>query len=343
MTDSVFSTTSFASVIAATFGPQVIALQNRKAPLLSVLPKRPLASNSFNWTMETSGSTASIIEEAADFPASASDALIKATAATSIFSSTFKMSDLAMKIAALGTSPNVAEFTRQLRNSVGNLMGGSTGIDPYLFTGTGTDEPFGLLTIVETGNTVYGINQASAGNALFRGNVVSGSDGYLTFDMIDEGFEKVFKATGSKPDLIVCSAKTGRHIAKLGLAYKALMGTIQSIQTAAGVVDPGYTMASVNGVPLLLDQHCPDGYILGLNTEVCYGGYLPQTTNLGMGEAFIIDAALDPRSGVSSLPMTLTPLARTATAMKFGLQLDFAFIVENPQYCFKIHEFTYDE
>ncbi|MGN1104509.1 MAG: phage major capsid protein [Candidatus Coproplasma sp.] len=113
------------------------------------------------------------------------------------------------------------------------------------------------LAYLFDGTTVYGYNKTA--EPFFKPYVTSVARADLCEDDLMSAMDYVEAESGSKTNMILCSFKTRRLIAKLFESSKQIVNTTD--------INAGATSIYINAVPVYADAFCPDGRIYFLNTN----------------------------------------------------------------------------
>ena len=117
------------------------------------------------------------------------------------------------------------------------------------------EELTGVKTIFGNGN-IYGLTEEEFKMiAPFEECL----EGYITFDKMQEVIDRIEQASGTVPNLIICSwgvrRALMRHCSDMGV-------TLPTIQ-----LESGHTAISFNGIPVVVDRFCQKGDMFFLNTN----------------------------------------------------------------------------
>lgn len=107
----------------------------------------------------------------------------------------------------------------------------------------------------DTATSIYGLDKAS--NAWLKPNVKTVAS--ISFDDVQEMLDLVEERGGESANVIICSWKVRRILQKLF----AKAGVAPSYVT----VDGGYKAMAFNGIPVVVDKFCPEGYMYFLNSK----------------------------------------------------------------------------
>ena len=131
----------------------------------------------------------------------------------------------------------------------------SKGANMYL-RGSRDYEITGLAAIFDMDKQLYGVDRSTSSvmKPYIARNMecISEKDIQIAIDTIEEN-------SGSKINLIVCSAGVKRALVQYFRDYSIFMPTIE----CAG----GYKAISFNGIPVVADRFCPAGTMYLLNTD----------------------------------------------------------------------------
>ncbi|MGN0807321.1 MAG: phage major capsid protein [Candidatus Coproplasma sp.] len=149
-------------------------------------------------------------------------------------------------------------------NKAKNIINVSKSLDSYTFSG---GEPVKLiecdgkelrgLSYIFDGTTVYGYLKESYD--FFNPYVKSVSRSELSIDDILTAIDSVEEDAGGKINMILCSYKTRRMIAKLFENNRHIINSTD--------IQGGFTDLYINTIPVYADAFCPDGRIYILNTD----------------------------------------------------------------------------
>ena len=126
--------------------------------------------------------------------------------------------------------------------------------DIIVRTGSYNNDIQGLLTTLDGGtSTIYGVNRSTY--PIFTGNVVSGSSGQLTLNLMQQAYNEAARRGGAKINAIFCDYDSERFYNKLLVADK------RYVTTGAGKVmgdgtfsDKAKSYLEFAGVPVVPDK-----------------------------------------------------------------------------------------
>jgi hypothetical protein len=319
--------TNISSALAELFDPIVQRQMNRKAVLLSRLPKQPGRGKTCAWDVEFSGAAADTYTEGADVGASdmATDIKDPATLAWGFYRSSFGVSGLAKAVAmSSNTSPE------ELQALIGDDLVGSASklasvINTKLYVGSGTGHVIGLDSAIAATGTYAGVNKAT--RTEWAGNVLSnsGTKRALTKALLDELEQKIYDASGEMPDLYITTSKIARK-------YEALFDQVQRTVivndlSSAGPagrgpdwdVANGETGFNYKGHPLLRDKDCKAEHFFMLNSNYVQVQAVPQVLADDTGVRAEIIPLRDEKGNLVGLPVHYQKLAKTGDSDRFSL------------------------
>lgn len=123
-------------------------------------------------------------------------------------------------------------------------------------SGSKNQELTGLGAIFsDSATSLYGLEKT--GNRWLNPNVKTVAS--LSYEDVAEMLDTVEEKGGKGADVIVCSWKVRRILQKI--LVKA------GVTPAACETEGGYKSIAFNGIPVIVDKHCPEGHMYFLNTE----------------------------------------------------------------------------
>lgn len=270
----------------------------RKAPLFSMLRKRPGSGKVASDVIEVGGATITNTAEGADAP----DASINNELP---YSFNFGSYDSAMKI------------TEQARRASGTVSGPPTGTGSYtakeaqefstrvvqviedierdFWDGSGVNEIISLYDAIgDTTNTYGGINRATLGNEYWHPNVFDdGVPTTPTMALIEEDLTAI-RANAYKPgqpDLCVVSPKVFQAVKSSlngNITYNVGAFAPNGIQTVG--VQYGLEKIAVGSTMIFVDDYAKDTDIAYINSDHAFIEYMPYP----QGALMAMDAAITP-------------------------------------------------
>lgn len=103
---------------------------------------------------------------------------------------------------------------------------------------------------------LYGINKEN--NAWIR-PYVDHTITEFSENKIQKAIDEIEKQSGETPNMIICSWGVRRAIQKILSVGSRIVDTVE--------LKGGYKAMSYNGIPIVVDRHCPEGYLYLLNTN----------------------------------------------------------------------------
>lgn len=149
-------------------------------------------------------------------------------------------------------------------NKADNTINVSKSLDSYTFSGGETIKLYDSdnreirgLSYIFDGNTLYGYTKQSY--EFFNPYVKSVSRSELCVDDLLTAIDSVEEDSGGKINMILCSYKTRRLIAKL---FENNRHIVNSTEIQGGLTD-----LYIDSIPVYADAFCPEGRIYILNTD----------------------------------------------------------------------------
>lgn len=125
--------------------------------------------------------------------------------------------------------------------------------DIIVRAGAYNNEVQGLRTTLDgLTTTIYNISRSSY--PVFQGNVVSGSSGQLTLDLMQQAYNLARQKGGAKCDAVYCDFASERYYNKLLVADKRYVGKVKGDGTFS---DKSQSYLEWAGVPVVPDKDCP--------------------------------------------------------------------------------------
>lgn len=132
-----------------------------------------------------------------------------------------------------------------------------------------------LLHVIAVGNTVGGINQATAGNENWRGQV-SSTYGPFNTDAIDLHMDAVNNLGRSSIDLILASTDSTSNVLS---KFRNTITPSERYENADFTTKTGLNHFIHRGAPVIGDNRMPSGYLIGLATDTWYV-HLPEKPDI---------------------------------------------------------------
>ncbi|MDD4291585.1 MAG: phage major capsid protein [Clostridia bacterium] len=134
---------------------------------------------------------------------------------------------------------------------------GVTSDDDVFVQGSKGLEITGLGAIFATGGTLYGLSKTD--NAWLKPLSYIAANSTLTEAAVLKALDDMDEAAGSQADIIITTHAVRRALVKLLMTSSRQVNTVE--------LEGGYTSVSYNGIPVIADRFCPDGYMYLLNTN----------------------------------------------------------------------------
>lgn len=338
------------------FRSGVVARQpNRATTLLNLLPKaKAKAGKNCAWTITVGTDVGVYYDDGEDVAAFSDDTELPAVLEWAELGDSFAITGRTEDAAAGDPTELANVYLKKLRDARNRA---AAKINLELISGTGdAGPPQELSGMLSTGGPldatgIYAtVNRAThsqfASNLLANGAV----DRAITIDLIQEGFDAAFDASGGRPDLLVASTALWTKIGSLAADDRRL---VQNVQTAtvrgqAITIDQGYEMLLINGVPIIKDKDWPDSDLVGLNLDHIELLELPRAAAArDRGDILaelpiagtVEEQMLRPEEfsrGARPLMAGLYKLARTGRKSKFQLVTTCQLAVDRPNAHFRI-------
>jgi hypothetical protein len=272
---------SIASALQKRFEDDVVQNIQRAAPMLQILGPnvRDAEGQNIQWVNkfgDASAGSAAAITEGADVSTFNTDEKVTAVLTYGTYHDAFELTGKAISIALASGNPRVLAdlFGSEITDSAQRLARALAG---EFYNGNGSGERMvGLLGGAITSSGTYaGISRSTYPQ--WRGNVrANGGVGRSpSFALMRQISTDVYKASGVRPNMIVCGPATHD-------AYGALFGEmrryVDTIQGPGGAVTlrGGYRALEMDGIPVVEDVNCPEGKMLFLNMDKMFFKQLPQ-------------------------------------------------------------------
>lgn len=150
-------------------------------------------------------------------------------------------------ITAVDKANSTVTFATAISDSITNC---------YMYPhGSKDNELCGLGAIFDA-STLYGYQKTSEP---YFAPYIKDAGGKLTEDILTDTLDYIEENSNGKINMIICSYKTRKKIAKLTADNRRVVNTTDA-RTGFGIV-------AVNDVPVYADKYCPDDRILFLNTD----------------------------------------------------------------------------
>lgn len=263
---------SIAPALPLEFDKKLARQWSRSAKLLSLLEVRMQGGKSVNWDVQFSSGAAASYNDGADVSSGEVTGLNLQPAVLpwALYRRVFAMTQLA--IDAASSSTMVATeiknmFSESLFDNNADLM---SKLNKEAYIGTGANTSLIGLIPALTADTYAGLSASTESE--WRANIKSG--GSLA-NLTD--FRKMeadlFTVSGKRPDVIVTNASILSTYGGLFDTALHLIGGTRKFDIAADPTD----MLYFEGIPVIRDKDCPDGYAFFLNLDDIYVAAMPPT------------------------------------------------------------------
>lgn len=148
---------------------------------------------------------------------------------------------------------NDNQFVLDVNNTIGSIVerGKVTLQNSYNNEITGLEQIFSI-----TNPILYGIDKTT--NNWCNPYRLDGA-GQITEIKIQKALDEIEEKSGETPNMIICSWGVRRALQAILSANRTKVDTIE--------LNGGYKAISYNGIPVVVDRNCPEGYMYLLNTE----------------------------------------------------------------------------
>jgi hypothetical protein len=273
---------SIAGALQKRFESDVVSNIQRAAPMLHILGPnvRDADGQNITWSVKfgdaAPAASAAAISEGADVSTFNTDTKEAAVLQYGTYHDAFEVTGKAISVALASGRPEVlaALFESEVTDSAQRL---ARVLGDEFYNGTGSGERMtGLLggAILASG-TYAGISRGTY--TQWRGNV-AGNGGIarsLSFSLMRAMSTAVYKASGSRPDAIVCGPSTRDA---LGALYGEMRRWTDTVMGPGGpiVLRSGFKALEFDGIPVIEDVNCPEGKMLFLSMGKLFFKQLPQ-------------------------------------------------------------------
>jgi hypothetical protein len=326
------------SALSTTFAARLRRQWNRVAVTASYLSMVPATGQGggkqIGWDVEFSGASAASFVEGSDIQSGEwnTDPIVPATLSFGQYRSAFQLSNLEIK-AAQASMGNARELGRIVVERLdGSLAKIASVANADIWSGTGTDGSgnpniIGLPTALAATGSYAGLSKSTysewAGNVLANG----GTARSLTQDLLYNGDQLAYTASGKTPKLIVASPGVYRK-------YAGLFETIKRVNVGPNGELPafqgGERELSWKGMPFVRDRSMPTGTLVMLNTDDVKLRPLTGPVDEDGIMASSRTASSSNGETETELPLMVDvyPLARTGSAVKFMAEIYIQLQVE---------------
>lgn len=321
---------SISTALPVEFEKKLHRQWNRTSSLLSKLEVRMVGGQQVYFNVSFPTDAAGVHVEGADIASGefVTDSILGAALPWGQYATALSISDHQIEVAASSSGladPLKQIFSEQLLGRTADL---TNKLNKDLFNGLGTGNSLlGLAESLKDDSGSYGgISRGTY--ASWKSNVDSSVSLASNADEIIALEEKIFSASGKRPNLIVT---TPAILSKYGKLFDSKVQIVNDPRRGFEMPRPDFDY-SFQGIPVMRDKDCPDGYMFMLNTDELYLAALPplQTTSS-------INFAL--KTGLSSngddmdsvgLPFRLENISKTGSATKAFLRTTLQLVVNRP-------------
>lgn len=263
---------AIAGTLGTLFEDEIVSQINRATVLLQMMPVTFSQSHTINWSVRVGTGVGKTTTDGADVDLAADpgfDPKIPAQLQHGIYMEPFAVTGLALAGAMATGNPGALRnlFAEELSDAIERLTK-KLAIDIYTGDGTGG----AILGLYATAGAmratgVYaGIDRAVrtqwAATEMLNGGVARA----LTTDLMREMRQRIYTASGKKPDLIVCEPALHTKYGKLLGQQRRYVQEV-TVRQQRIVLDGGYYMLEFDGVPVLEDVDSPAGKMGFINTR----------------------------------------------------------------------------
>lgn len=283
---------AIAGTLGTIFEDDIVSQINRATVLLQMLDVKPSRSHTINWSVRVGTGVGKTTTDGADVDRTNDpgfDPKVPAQLGHGIYMEPFAVTGLALAGAMATGNPAALRdlFAEELGDAIERLTK-KIAIDIYEGDGTG-GEMIGLYATAGAlrATGVYaGIDRAVrtqwAATEMLNGAVPRA----LTLDLMREMRQRIYVASGKKPDLIICEPALHTKYGKLLGQQRRYVQEV-TLRGQKIVLDGGYYMLEFDGVPVLEDVDSPAGKMAFLNSRFLKLQQLPDAitaVNQGMAQ-----------------------------------------------------------
>lgn len=321
--------------LAQEYRGDVVRQINRRTATLKMLRVVRGEGKNIAWAPEFDGSLAENYAEGADATNFAADGQASAFLSWALYRSNIHVTKLAMDGAATSNSPegNRQLWARHLINASAKL---AAKINLEVFAGAGTGTTMaGLSVAINSGNTYATIDRTSVSPDYsgFNSSVIDpGADTAVTFALLRDDLRKIYEASGSTPDMAVCSPAVFN---KVGALFDATRRQFDSVRGANGPVklEFGFQALEVDGTVFFRDKDCTAKTIYYINSDHLEIQYLPSADQQRLIDAAGGEIVADDGFGSVPLGMEYEMLAKTGPAEKAEVLWTGQMVLDRPNTC----------
>lgn len=319
-----------ASTLGTIFEDDIVSSINRATVLLQMMPTGPSRSHTINWSVRFGTGTGKTTTDGADVDLTTDpgfDPKVPAQLSHGIYMEPFAVTGLALAGAMATGNPAALKdlFAEELGDAIERLAK-KLAID--LYTGDGTSGAmiglYATAGALRATGVYAGIDRAVrtqwAATELLNGGVPRA----LTLDLMRDMRQRVYTASGKKPDLIICEPALHTKYGKLLGQQRRYVQEV-TLRGQRIVLDGGYYMLEFDGVPVLEDVDSPAGKMAFLTSRFLRLQQLPDAitaVNQGMAQVGV-KGTDEEQLGMPNAKLTarINPLGRKGDKYVFQLIL----------------------
>lgn len=320
---------AIAAALPLEFDKKLSRQWNRQARLLSMLSVRPVGGKSVNFDTAFATKSAGAYTEGSDVDPSefTNDTFVPAVLPWAHYRKGFALTNHAIEAAASSSMVAVELANLFQENIASSSADIASKLNRDLFTGTGSGGTLlGLDAALKADNNSYaGVSRGTYSE--WKSNVEASASLANKDDML-EMEEAIFKASGNRPSVIVT---TPRIVSKYsGLFDSNVRAVNSSVRDLVASPDANF----FQGIPVIRDKDCPDGYMYMLDLEDIYIAAMPPVMSPSdaviMMQHGLVDSNGDAFGAASSTPLRIESLAKTGDAVKMSLRTTLQLVVRRP-------------
>jgi hypothetical protein len=310
---------------------------NRRSVLAQILRKVKGEGKNVAWAAAFDGAHAESFAEGSDVTSFGSDKQAQALLSWGNYRATFSVSGLAMAAAATSRTPegNLALWGRNMEDAATAL---ASLINADIYAGNAANKIVGLdQAIGSIANTYAGIDRTNNDYAKWRPYLANaaGPAVALTMAQIRGDLAAIYKSSGSRPDVALCSPATLVAISSLFDPAREYTYTVMGADGPI-TLDGGVGTIRFDGCQFMEDKDVVDGKIYYLNSRAVEIEYLDMYAGKAMEIAATEDidiVALTDGAEDMMLGALAEPLARTGDSDKAQLVIRLQVAVRQPNAC----------
>lgn len=280
MADNPQTLSAITSALAQTYPDEIRRQVNRMSVLLAILTVTVGSGKNVPWDVEADGMVVENFTEGAAVSNFGSDAMTPATLNWGLERANFRVTNLAAAAAQTSQSPAQAKdlIGRNVFNACSKLASTINGLC-YTGAGTGTLIAGSAVGILDT-NTYAGIDRTVGGNAFWKSYIVDpGALTPITFKLIRQDLAAIYKASGRRPDVALCSPDVMTQIKGLFDPGRQWMAQVVTAGRGNVTLESTANVVIVDGCQFIEDKDAPANSIEYWNTNEVELVVLPQAVN----------------------------------------------------------------